>query len=400
MDRDSVNKEILELCDKYNNMLIELPTGFGKSKLALDILKKYIIDFQQDVLIVVPRLVLIDTWEREFEKWGMKKYLLNVAFTTYVSLPKKADKKWSMVIFDECHHLSERCREALDSFTIGRSILLSATVKNSVKWDLKGTFQNLFSYKIHMKEAIDNEVLPDPRVFLIPLSLDTKIPTESIWKNPKGKDPVVELPWASRWAGIRQKTYKVRIYCTEWQYYTDLSDQIDFWKRKYMVTRNEAFKNKWLRLAGERLKWLSDKKVDIVSRIIWLIRGHRTLTFCNSIEQTEELGSYCINSKNKNSTKILEAFNEGRINHITACNMLNEGMNLVNCQVGIYNNLNSSEIIVKQRLGRILRHESPVIVIPYYKETREQELVEKMLEDYNPELITVLDKYEDLLFKL
>lgn len=400
MDRDSVNKEILELCDKYNNMLIELPTGFGKSKLALDILKKYIIDFQQDVLIVVPRLVLIDTWEREFEKWGMRKYLLNVAFTTYVSLPKKADKKWSMVIFDECHHLSERCREALDSFTIGRSILLSATVKNSVKWDLKGTFRNLFSYKIHMKEAIDNEVLPDPRVFLIPLSLDTKIPTESIWKNPKGKDPVVELPWASRWAGIRQKTYKVRIYCTEWQYYTDLSDQIDFWKRKYMVTRNEAFKNKWLRLAGERLKWLSDKKVDLVSRILWLIRGHRTLTFCNSIEQTEELGSYCINSKNKNSTRILEAFNEGRIDHITACNMLNEGMNLVNCQVGIYNNLNSSEIIVKQRLGRILRHESPVIVIPYYKETREQELVEKMLEDYNPELITVLDRYEDLLFKL
>ena len=75
-------------------------------------------------------------------------------------------------------------------------------------------------------------------------------------------------------------------------------------------------------------------------------------------------------------------------------------MNLVNCQVGIYNNLNSSEIIVKQRLGRILRHESPVIVIPYYKETREQELVEKMLEDYNPELTTVLDRYEDLLFKI
>lgn len=399
MDRDSVNKEILELCDKHDNMLIELPTGFGKSKLALDILKKCIVNLQQEVLIVVPRLVLIDTWKKEFEKWGMKKYLMSVTFVTYVSLPKKAGI-WSMVIFDECHHLSERCREALDSFTIGRSILLSATVKNSVKWDLKGTFQNLFSYKIHMKEAIDNEVLPDPRVFLIPLSLETKIPSESIWKNPKGKDPVIELPWASRWSGIRQKTYKVRIYCTEWQYYTDLTDQIDFWKRKYMVTRNEAFKNKWLRLAGERLKWLSDKKVDIVSRILWLIRGHRTLTFCNSIEQTEELGSYCINSKNKNSTKILEAFNEGRINHITACNMLNEGMNLVNCQVGIYNNLNSSEIIVKQRLGRILRHESPVIVIPYYKETREQELVEKMLEDYNPELITVLDKYEDLLFKL
>lgn len=400
MNRDSVNKEILELSDKHNNLLIELPTGFGKSKLALDILKKHIKTIDQEVLIVVPRLVLINTWKEEFEKWGMRNYLLSVEFVTYVSLPKKADKKWDMVIFDECHHLSERCREALDSFTIGRSILLSATVKNSVKWDLKGTFQNLFSYKIHMKEAIDNEVLPDPRVFLIPLSLETKLPTESIWKNPKGKEPVLEVSWATRWAAIRQKTQKVRIYCTEWQYYTDMSTQIDWYKNKYMRTRNEAFKNKWLRLAGERLKWLSDKKIDIVSRILWLIRGHRTLTFCNSIEQTEELGSYCINSKNKQSADILKAFNEGRIGHITACNMLNEGMNLVNCQVGIYNNLNSSEIIVKQRLGRILRHEKPVIVIPYYKDTREQELVEKMLEDYNPQLITVLDKYEDLLSKL
>ena len=399
MNRDSVNKEILELSNNHKNLLIELPTGFGKSKLALDILKKHIETINQKVLIVVPRLVLIDTWKEEFEKWGMRTYLLSVEFVTYVSLPKVAGN-WDMVIFDECHHLSERCREALESFKITRSILLSATVKNSVKWELKGTFQNLFSYKINMKEAIDNEVLPDPRVFLIPLSLETEIPTESIWKNPKGKTPALEVSWADRWAAIRQKTQKVRIYCTEWQYYTDMSTQVDWYKNKYMRTRNEAFKHRWLRLAGDRLKWLSDKKVDLVSRILWLIRGHRTLTFCNSIEQTEELGSYCINSKNKESANILKAFNEGRIDHITACNMLNEGMNLVNCQVGIYNNLNSSEVIVKQRLGRILRHERPVIVIPYYKDTREQELVDKMLEDYNPDLITVLDKYEDLLFKI
>ena len=399
MDRDSVNKEILDLSDKYNNILIEWPTGHGKSKAALDILKRHIQNFDDKILIVIPRLLLINSWKKEFEKWGMKKYLLSVEFVTYVSLPKKAGK-WNLVIFDECHHLSERCREALVSFEVDRCVLLSATVKNSLKWDLKDIFKNLYSYKITMKEAIDNEVLPDPRVFLIPLSLETKIPTESIWKNPKGKEPALEVSWSNRWAAIRQKTHKVRIYCTEWQYYTDMSTQIDWYKNKYMRTRNEAFKNKWLRLAGERLKWLSDKKVDIVSRILRLIRGHRTLTFCNSIEQTEELGSYCINSKNKESANILNAFNEGRIDHITACNMLNEGMNLVNCQVGIYNNLNSSEIIVKQRLGRILRHEKPVIVIPYYKDTREQELVEKMLEDYNPDLITVLDKYEELLFKI
>lgn len=66
-------------------------------------------------------------------------------------------------------------------------------------------------------------------------------------------------------------------------------------------------------------------------------------------------------------------------------------MNLVDCRVGLYANLNSSDIIIKQRLGRILRHKDPVIIVPYFQGTREEELVEKMLEDYNPELVTKTD---------
>lgn len=67
--------------------------------------------------------------------------------------------------------------------------------------------------------------------------------------------------------------------------------------------------------------------------------------------------------------------------------MLNEGMNLVDCKVGIYANLSSSELIIKQRLGRILRHRKPLIIIPFWKNTREEEVVTKMLQDYNPTLV-------------
>ena len=84
-------------------------------------------------------------------------------------------------------------------------------------------------------------------------------------------------------------------------------------------------------------------------------------------------------------------FNEGKIKHITACNILNEGVNLTNCRIGIFCNLNSSEIVVKQRVGRILRHKCPVIVIPFFNGTREQELVEKMVEEYDKNSIVVVD---------
>lgn len=71
-------------------------------------------------------------------------------------------------------------------------------------------------------------------------------------------------------------------------------------------------------------------------------------------------------------------------------------VNLTNCRIGIFCNLNSSEIVVKQRVGRILRHKSPIIIIPYFKDTREEELVEKMIEDYNKELIKTLNNINDL----
>ena len=76
--------------------------------------------------------------------------------------------------------------------------------------------------------------------------------------------------------------------------------------------------------------------------------------------------------------------------------MLNEGINLINCRIGIYANSNSSEIIIKQRLGRILRHKDPIIIIPYFEGTRDEELVNKMLVDYNPDLVYAINNINDL----
>ena len=71
-------------------------------------------------------------------------------------------------------------------------------------------------------------------------------------------------------------------------------------------------------------------------------------------------------------------------------------MHLVNCQVGIYANLNSSDTIVKQRMGRLLRHKNPVLVVPYFVGTRDEELANKMLENYNPKLVTVINDYKKI----
>lgn len=389
MTREQVLEDIKTIPNK--NILLTFPTGFGKSRNAIERVK-HLSRNNGTLLIVVPRNVLKVNWTEEINKWW-KNCKLNITFTTYVSFPKYKGT-WDFVIFDEAHHLSERCREALCDFNIKHSILLSATVKKELKEELKEVFDDLYYYDISLRKAINNNILPDPTVYLLPLELDNKIPNERIINNPKAKGKIIYSSWAERWNYLKIKNNPIHIFCTQSQYVLNLDKKIDWFKKKRHI---ESFRNKWLRLCGDRLKYLSDCKIPTVLKILKHCNSERTLTFCNNIEQTQKLGEYCINSKNKESLRNLRLFNLGTITHITACNMLNEGCNLVNCRIGIYANLNSSETIIKQRVGRILRHPNPIIIIPYYKGTREEEIVKKMIEDYNSQLIKIIHNVEEII---
>lgn len=379
--REGVRDEILKVNNP--NILCELPTSFGKTKIALELLKSRVqCSSKPHILIVIPRLVLVENWKAEFRKWKMKEYLPYVEFVTYVSFPKKAGN-WDICIFDEAHHLSQRCRDSLEYFSIKYTILLSATVGKEFKESLKWLFKNLYIYRVSTKQAIKEEVLPDPKVYLIPMYLDNTKIEYTIVKN-KSQKKEITIPYSDRFKYTGVKSVRINIQCTQKQYYDDMSSLIEWYKKK---TFNETFKNMFLRKSGERLKWLSEQKTSFILTLLDKLKDYRTLTFCSSILQTEVLGKYCVNSSNDAAVRNLHDFNAEKINHITACNMLDEGANLTNCKVGVYASLNSSERMIKQKLGRLLRHSEPVIIIPYYKYTRDEEIVNKMLEDYNPQLV-------------
>lgn len=386
--REVVREDVIK--DKTPYMLLELPTSFGKSKLALDIMTSRCTT-KSKILVVIPRLILIGNWKEEFIKWGHEEYINSVEFVTYVSFPKKAGH-WDLIIFDEAHHLSERCRDSLDYFDIDNAILLSATVGRNIKVDLHNSFRDLRTIKVSTKDAIDEEILPDPTVYLIPLTLDNSYTNHEIIKNKSKGNPLV-VPYHKRWDYRSTKHRTIIIKCTQQQYYDNMSSMITWYKNKMYI---ERYKNMYLRECGNRLKWLSEQKTSFINTLLDQLSKERTLTFCSSVEQTELLGKYCINSKNKKSNTYIEDFNKGKIDHITACAMLNEGANLTNCRVGIYASLNSSDRIITQRLGRLLRHKSPIIIIPFYKHTRDEELVKKMAEDYNPSLVKIIDNLNEL----
>lgn len=377
MKRDEINRMALTEIDRVKYLILELITGYGKTKVAIDLIN-HICDrvFRNDecpttVLILVAKTVHKQTWKDEIEKWGGVKTDY-VTIECYESLKKYEGAYFDVVVADEMQHLSEARLEVLDTLHINEAFIgLSATIKRDMR-DMFIRFHDACVIKCGLREAVDDEVLPEPTVYLMPLTLDEKNYT------------------------YKTKRFGKDVITTQKGYYDSISSLIEWYKNKYFNSRNERMKNLWLSTAGKRLKWLAEQKEPIVLSLLDKFRNHKTLTFCSSIEQSERLGKYNITSKNKDSVKNLELFNANRIKHITACNILNEGVNLTNCRIGIFCNLNSSEIVVKQRVGRILRHKSPVIILPYFKDTREEELVEKMIEEYAKDSIIVVNGINDI----
>lgn len=394
MTREETTKEILELSDSHKYLMLNLPTGFGKSKICIDVIKRHYENklLGCNVLIVVPKNVLKDNWRDELEKWEFPQ-TINVQFTTYVSYPKYAETYWDCIVFDEAQHFTENCEDVTTLFHYDRVLAVSATIPREPKWRLKGAFAGIYQYSVSAREAIDASVLPDPKVLLIPLMLDNSVITETlVVRKSKGGTPIV-LMYNQRSQRFRYPNKQVHIRCTQQQYYNMVSEDAERNKDDYIRTQAVFKKNLWLRACKDRLIFLAEKKEPFVLDLLKYVKDYRTLTFCTSIEQTKKLGDYPISSDdNKQSMQNLTDFNEGKINHITTCSMLNEGVNLSSCQVGIHANIGSSEVAEIQKLGRLLRHKNPLIIIPYYAGTREEEIVDNMMKNYNPSLVTRLFK--------
>lgn len=244
------------------------------------------------------------------------------------------------------------------------------------------------------QDAIESNILPDPTIYLMPLVLNATDPSDLYEINKRTKGEAIYDNYQNIWIYKRNKKHAF-IRCTKRQYLSELDSLIDFYKRK-TANGNPFMKTLWLKACSDRLNFLAHAKNQQVQEILRKLKNYRTITFCTSIAQTEVLGKNCIHSKNKSAQTILTSFNANKIKHITACHMLNEGVNLVNCKYGIFANINASETIQIQRVGRSLRHKSPILIIPFFRNTREEEIVRKWMENYNKSLIKVIYKIEEL----
>lgn len=397
MTREEIYKECLDKIKDNNCLLLEAATGLGKSKIAIDLINHLCTTVYKGkkitLLLLVAKRVHKQTWKDEFEKWGGIK-ADKVILECYESLHKHKGH-YDIVLADEVHHIGSDIRlELLEAIKFDYFLGLSATVPRKLK--------QYFKYKYHSQivscdiaEAIEDEVLPEPEILMFPLELNSTEYSETIEINPKAKGQIVYSDYRNLWR-LKNAGVHAVLSCTQKQKLIEMNKLILWEKNKYMRSKSKALETIWLHHCGERLEFLSNCKIPVVKEILKKLQRYRTITFCKTIEQTEQLGKHCIHSKNSKSTELYDRFNQRKVNHITAVNILNENANLVDCKYAIFCNLSSSEIIMPQRTGRALRHKKPVIIIPYYKGTREEEIVQKAYEGYDRKYIRIINSIKEI----
>ena len=398
MTREDLVKAAIKLFKNNTSVALLWATGVGKSSAAIKMSNSYLKNKKAaKVLLLVAETPHKENWMQEFEKWGEIKG--NLTVECYASLHKYRNTSWDLIIFDEAHHMGSELRlEILSTIKSSKNILLSATLERGLINILENYLGYISFHRITLQDAIDFKILPGPHIHLIPLTLDNLKDDQWIieeWGDESKRVPIYTT-LRDKWHYIKNKkkypNIKLCMRCTALQKYNYLTEQFEYWKKRYMSARQEFMKNKWLQVGMQRKRFLGEIKTLQVKKLLNSLKDKRFICFCASIQQAEYLGKEnAIHSKVKKTQSIIDAFNEKKIDNLYAVGMLQEGQNLVDIEAGIIIQLDGSERPFIQKFGRSLRASDPHQYIFYYKNTRDEEYLNNILEDFNSDYINVLD---------
>lgn len=407
MTKEELQVLPLSLIKQSNKVILQWCTGLGKSKAAIN-MANYLINKEPinknsfSILLVVAEITHKSNWKVEFDKWGIETN--NITVECYASLKKYRNNHYDLIIFDEAHHLgSDLRKDILTELHAKNIILLSATLSDQLIEILTEIYGEFVTSKITLKEAIDWKLLPIPKVYLIPLTLNNTQYNCTIieeWGK-KEKRIIYKCKFHERWKYLKDKkkysNIKLEISCTQQQKYDYLSDKFNYWKRQYFLTQAEHVKTKMLQTGLERKRFLGECKTDYVKLLLYKLRNKRYICFCTNIEQAELLGNKnAIHSEKKDSLEILNNFNLKKINNLFAVGMLQEGQNLVDIEAGIIVQLDGQERAFIQKFGRGMRAEDPIQFIFYYKNTKDMDYLQNVLEGIDENYIVKINSLINL----
>lgn len=351
--KDELQRKSSLLIDTYPNIVFEWCTGSGKSRTSMLCIERS--KSTKKWLIVVPEIVLIDNFKRDIGKHGIDILDKIEDIICYASL-KNYERGEFNILLDEGHHSGSELRlDIIKSIKSDERIVLSATIKEDIKQELN-SICNWYVSEFSLKEAIDSGILPEPEIEVVYLDLD---------------DKEIKYPY---------KIGKKILNLTAKGYYSKLTSNMEYWRNMWEEKSIPYQYTKFLSSASGRKRWISEYKTEKAKEIINSIHKERFICFCGSVNQAKELGGKkSIHSKNskKQNEDIINKFNSYETNSLFTCNMGREGMNLSEVEFAVLIQLDNESLYNIQRLGRLLRGESPKIYLIILKGTQDEKYLSK-----------------------
>lgn len=420
--RDFIQNKAVELSTLSDSLVLNYPTGLGKSYTMIKILDSLISKNKNfKTIILEPETALITNIKEEFKKFKKEHLLKNIDIICYASL-KKLSFQYDIIILDEAHHsFSDLRLQHLENQNPKFLLLLSATIETSQIKKIEKLFnKDILIHQIDLKQAIDWDILPKPKIGIFPLQLNVvKNTFYIIERGNKSKQIEIEIPSVKmKWKYLRNKkeypNLKLKIKCSELEKYNYLCDDAIYYKGLYNEKRDlyytkeptnknleelEKLQKYWLYSELKIKRFLSEIKtpyLDIFLKDI-IEENNRFVVFFGSVNQAKELakkhGTNLIASENKASLELIQQFNDKKINSLYCCKMLNEGQNLTGLDIGVLTQLDSKNGAFVQKVGRSLRSDMPQIYIFYYKNTKDEKYLKNALRLIDKNYITYLDYF-------
>jgi len=354
--------------------MLVMATGTGKSKVAIDYAKmKHHLNPRIKILLVVPTEKLRDVnWKDEFTKWNadfLWEYHLDRS--CYVSISKLKDKFYDLVILDEAHNITVNNSQFFKQNIVLACIGLTATPPpEEIKKALLKEQRLNPVYEVTLDEAVEWGLVSPYKITVVQTSLDSNT------RNIK--------------SGTKDKVF----YTTELKTYEYLTQQIASIDVQTATTAMLARRKMFILKRLHFIYALPSKTMAaqfLLNKVIPV--QERTLIFAGSIIQAETLCEHSFHSKSSNSS-FYDAFKAETINRLSSVRSLNQGENIANLDNALVVQINSKELDIVQRVGRVVRYRNghlAQIYILCVKNTVDTKWLETALSDFDRSRIEYID---------
>jgi superfamily II DNA or RNA helicase len=343
--------------------LIVLPTGSGKTRVALAAIQKT----QLKTLVCVPTLELLKQWRDEAQSWfdqpigclgGGEQNMLPLTIATYQSASKHQNLQnyFGFHIYDEVHHLPS------ESFSFIAK-------------------QSLAPYRLGVTATLqkDDERFDDLQVYCGPLCFEKKIDDLS----GRSLAPFQHHIWDARLSDLESKIYwfhrkkflKIMSRVprkSQWKDFVRAASKLPGGKESLVSHRLQ-----------KKVSFLAEEKFSFIEKILNKHAHQKILIFTNENESAYRLGERFLlpvltyRTSKKERSLFLESFRQGEISVLVASRVLNEGVDVPDAEIAVIFSGNSSERELIQRLGRVLRkhHNKEAILYELVAENTSETMV-------------------------